>query len=54
MGSKNSKIILWFSNKKNNVIEFLKKKKYNYENRRTKEIYMKVFSEELDHDDNII
>ena len=54
MEAKNSKIFLWFSNKKNNVIEYFRKKKYDYENRRAKEIYMQVFTEELDHNNNII
>ena len=52
MGAKSSKFILCFSLKKNSFIKYIKEKKYNYENRRAKQIYKKVFTEDIDDYDN--
>ena len=54
MGAKSSKLFNWLNNKKTNFVHYIRKKKYDYENRRAKEIYMKVFCEDLDFNDNPI
>jgi hypothetical protein len=51
MGTINSKFVSWVSKKKNTFCNFIIEKRRNYENKRAREIYKKVFTEE--QEDNV-